>query len=621
MSDDIPPLPKGAILDSPTNLPPLPKGATLEGSAVASPEVPKENGLVSALKKVANWAEQPRPGIVPLRNVPGKTDDIETVTPEIIAGPIGALARGMVDVGTLMSGGSVPAEDLQKNAASVAGVMTGDRVTPVAAAAGAAGKIAKPIVSGLGELAQSELQDAAKVSAETAARGPGLLSGITGKTASMLGRASSMTPKPAAQAAHELGYVIPPTMAAKEKPNAVGALMSGEGGKHKLWQAASYYNQPVTTNIAKKELGLPENTNMTPETFDAIRKEVGKTRDAIRDILPPMEIKGTDFEKAVKGISQADAELQKAFPKLTATNPKIVDLQEDLLRNPSMTSSQAIELTRRLRHDATINFKNSKDPDAQALAVAQIRASDALEDMVQSRVETAPADITKTMRRINKERTETLENIIKAREEAFKAYDEPTRLTYTRQEGEKIADDHQNRAAEAVERTEQYERKLADLQKEDEDIRKRAQRLDALKSRGNLVKSYEDARQLAAKSYDVEMALNPATQEVSAKQLWALQKMGRPLSGGLKDIADSYGSFPQAMQTPTSFGGVEDFSVLDLALSGQNLAHGNVGGSLAALARPLARATVLSKPFQKSMMKGRTQAENIAQSIKGPGTP
>jgi hypothetical protein len=126
---------------------------------------------------------------------------------------------------------------------------------------------------------------------------------------------------------------------------------------------------------------------------------------------------------------------------------------------------------------------------------------------------------------------------------------------------------------------------------------------DNLRVTGNtkLFDRWQAARQLIAKTYDIESVTNVSTGDVSATALGRLLQKGQPLTGNLKLIADSANSFPRSFQNPTAFGGVEPFSVLDTLAGGAALAHGNAGLAATIVGRPVARATILSQPYQRSM--------------------
>lgn len=131
----------------------------------------------------------------------------------------------------------------------------------------------------------------------------------------------------------------------------------------------------------------------------------------------------------------------------------------------------------------------------------------------------------------------------------------------------------------------------------------------------DLAQQYRAARQLIAKSYDVEAATNLATGDVNATGLARLGDRGRPLSGELKIVADTAKAFPKAMQNPAKFGGTGDYSALDFFGSALAMAHGNPSIAGTILARPIARSLALSEGRQDRLVtppppKGR---------VVGPG--
>ena len=115
------------------------------------------------------------------------------------------------------------------------------------------------------------------------------------------------------------------------------------------------------------------------------------------------------------------------------------------------------------------------------------------------------------------------------------------------------------------------------------------------------IQDFKDARQLMAKTYDVEGATTLATGNVTSAKLAAMANKGRPLSGELKTIADVHSAFPNAMQPIDRIGGVEPLSTLDLGAAALSAAHGNYGVGAALLGKPVARAAVLSKTMQRRM--------------------
>lgn len=114
----------------------------------------------------------------------------------------------------------------------------------------------------------------------------------------------------------------------------------------------------------------------------------------------------------------------------------------------------------------------------------------------------------------------------------------------------------------------------------------------------DIVHSYRDARQLIARSYDVQAAID-ANGDVSARVIAGLAKKGRPLSGELKDIASAGSAFPKATQRLANVGGEEKIGILDLGA-----AAASHGATLPlSLGRPASRNILLSPTFQNMLMR------------------
>lgn len=117
------------------------------------------------------------------------------------------------------------------------------------------------------------------------------------------------------------------------------------------------------------------------------------------------------------------------------------------------------------------------------------------------------------------------------------------------------------------------------------------------------LKSLRDARQLIAKTYSVEKAMNPATGTVSAQKLAQQFQRGKPLSGELRRIAEFGAAFPKAAQATEAMGSLPQISPLDWALAGGvSAATANPLGAGMMLVRPGARATALSGPVQRGLL-------------------
>lgn len=115
-----------------------------------------------------------------------------------------------------------------------------------------------------------------------------------------------------------------------------------------------------------------------------------------------------------------------------------------------------------------------------------------------------------------------------------------------------------------------------------------------------MLQQFREARQLIAKTYTVEKALNNSTGNVAARKLAAQLARGKPLSGELKDVARFAQAFPKAADEVLS--SMPGISPLDyFSAGGISAVTGNPLSMLAVGTRPLARAAILSKPYQATM--------------------
>lgn len=81
-------------------------------------------------------------------------------------------------------------------------------------------------------------------------------------------------------------------------------------------------------------------------------------------------------------------------------------------------------------------------------------------------------------------------------------------------------------------------------------------------SGSGVLQAFRDARQLIAKSYSVENALNDSTGSVVATKLASQLAKGKPLSGDLNTIGRFAGAFPKAAQQIQDSGSVRNTDVL-----------------------------------------------------------
>ena len=139
----------------------------------------------------------------------------------------------------------------------------------------------------------------------------------------------------------------------------------------------------------------------------------------------------------------------------------------------------------------------------------------------------------------------------------------------------------------------------------------------------SLMQAYRSARQLIAKSHDVESATDTATGEVDAHALARLANKGKPLTGGAKVIADTANAFPRAMQAGSRVAGTgHGTSAIDFLGTVLSAMHGRFDLMAAfmghAAMRPLAREITLSRLMQHQLAPPPIHPNNSLLSIMRP---
>lgn len=136
--------------------------------------------------------------------------------------------------------------------------------------------------------------------------------------------------------------------------------------------------------------------------------------------------------------------------------------------------------------------------------------------------------------------------------------------------------------------------------------------------REDLLPALRDARQLLAKTYTIEKALNPVSGTVDAKVFAKELKKGKPLSEELKTVAEFSSQFPKAAQTTEVMGSRPQFSPLDVGVSGVLAGILQNPKALASmLIRPAAREAALSGPVQNRLVQSQITPEqaNLAKIL------
>lgn len=136
------------------------------------------------------------------------------------------------------------------------------------------------------------------------------------------------------------------------------------------------------------------------------------------------------------------------------------------------------------------------------------------------------------------------------------------------------------------------------------------------------VAKYRDARVRIAKTYAADKALNETTGNFDAGVYGKALKDGKKLSGEALKVGQFARQFPKSAQRVETAGATgpsfADAALGVLATAGGAVAHGAVGGGAAlplVLARPAARAAMLSGAGQDALTAPRTYGQSAARNL------
>lgn len=333
-------------------------------------------------------------------------------------------------------------------------------------------------------------------------------------------RAARQVQDEALQAGRRIGLRAEPTMA---NPTFVNRTLEGLAGKISTAQRVAEKNQSVINSAARRELGLADDVPLTDDTFNSIRAAAGEAYEAVKNIGRPIAADKKYYDD-LSGVIASNKRLAEDFPDMA--NQGLQDLTESLAR-PEFGADNAIEAIKKLRFDANALFR-SDDPAKQALAKANKKAAQAMEDLVARNLKSIGAD--------------------------------------------------------------------------------------------DLFNSFKDSRQLIAKTYSVEEAVNKGSGNVVASKLAKQLEKGKPLGGELKDVARFSSSFPRATQEIRS--SMPGISPLDYALGfGTSAGTGNPLMAASLLARPAARELITSQPYQRLLGTPSYQPGMLTQGMGLLGRP
>ena len=171
------------------------------------------------------------------------------------------------------------------------------------------------------------------------------------------------------------GYNLTPTQA---EMGIVPRAMEGLTGSAKLEKLASIKNAENTNRLVKEDLGLAKDKPITIESLESIRSKEGAAYEAVKSSVKTIK-PDKQFAEDLQKLRGDFSEAAKSYPDIIQ-NAQVEGLIDSL--NVPASPRAMVELTRKLRKDATANLKSFDDPGKQELGFAQRNAATALENMI-----------------------------------------------------------------------------------------------------------------------------------------------------------------------------------------------------------------------------------------------
>lgn len=168
------------------------------------------------------------------------------------------------------------------------------------------------------------------------------------------------------------GYVVSPS---EINPSTLNRAIEGIAGKLSVRQLASSKNQEVTNRLVREDLGVPENTPLTPELMSQIRK------DAYQVGYAPVEAAGAirpgaAYKRDLDTIAQQFKGAARSFPAAVSDE---VGNMIDSLKVKQFDAADGVKMAQVLRDQSSKSYANGD----KAMGKAQRAAATAIEDQIE----------------------------------------------------------------------------------------------------------------------------------------------------------------------------------------------------------------------------------------------
>tara|TARA_R110002126_G_scaffold243510_1_gene386628 strand:- start:236 stop:1885 length:1650 start_codon:yes stop_codon:yes gene_type:complete len=180
----------------------------------------------------------------------------------------------------------------------------------------------------------------------------------------------------AAQAAQRLGVAVNP---AEANPNVKTKLLVGATGETLVNAKAIETNLPKWNQIARKDVGLPENTPLTPEAYEKARTPHYKPYEKIKSI----EVMNPNQEVSLQLNALKLDPMSTSSPEKAAKVNAIISRVDSQINDGLMSGENVVGQIRGFRKDATRVLKNpNANPIDIDIAEAQIGIANSLENLL-----------------------------------------------------------------------------------------------------------------------------------------------------------------------------------------------------------------------------------------------
>ena len=353
---------------------------------------------------------------------------------------------------------------------------------------------------------------------------------------------------------------------------------------------------PVVGEVGSRIAGLLRGTKQTPQMTTAIEnaRDIGYT-------MPPTQAGGGIVSRALEGLAGKASTAQAASIRNQEITNKLATKSLGLPEETVLTP----EILNNVRAEAGKVYEGISNA---GIIIPKKSFGDALDKIGENAVKAEMNFPNATSKQI-------LDVVGSLRKDAFDAGSAVSRIKQLRTEADMAYRQGNNELGRATKDA------ASALEDAIESHLSKLNQPDALNK-------FKEARQLIAKTYTVEKAMNKTTGTVDASKLASRLQSGKPMSGELKDIAQFGQAFPKAVQTPERIGGSIGVSPLDYTMAGVTGGASLLGGEdkttsgalglATLLARPGARKLALSSPVQNRLAQQAAAPSAIRQALPSP---